>query len=155
MRNVFYTFCIKSMSGTPFYKLNDFINACSDERRVTVTRSVLEDAQRLFNLRSKKQILDAIYSENVEINDLVNSRELEKNKYKDKTGATIPVYVDAYYFTYTGEEGYLAFYLTPLPPNKWLLKSFHEPQKDSLTHFGDCFDPKLIESLKQFFNKGN
>jgi hypothetical protein len=149
------------MPNTPFYDLNDFINACSDERRVTIPHRVLDDAQRLFNLRSKKQVLDAIYTKDVAIKNFVNSRELEKNGFKDDKGSPIQVFVDAYYFEYSNDEeypnddGYLAFFLAPIPPNRWNLKSFHEPQKESVTQLGDCFDPKLIENLKKIVNKGN
>jgi len=137
------------MSRTPFYNLKDFIAACSNEQNVVVPRSVLDDAQRLFNICTKKQLLEAINIEDIKIGVFVNCNELEKNNYKDGMGCTIPVLVDAYYFQYSNEDGYLAFHLIPIPPNKWRLKSFHAPQKEALTQLGDCLDPKLIECLKK------
>ena len=152
--NILY-FLHKTMSESPKYDLTEFINACSDERNVVVPVSVLNDAQRLFNLRSKKQLLDAIYAKDVHITDFVNCRELEKNNFRDKSGNAIPVLVDAYYFCYTGDDGYLAFHIIPIPPNKWRLKSFHEQEKDAVTLLGDCLTPNQIERLKRIGNKGN
>lgn len=143
------------MAKTPLYDLNAFINACSNERNVVVPRSVLTDAQKLFNLRSKKQLLDAIYAKDVRITDFVNCNDLEKNHYKDTNGCIIPVRADAYYFCYTNEEGYLAFYIIPIPPHKWHLKSFHEPNKNATTQLGDCLAPQIIEKLKKIGHKGN
>ena len=144
------------MSNIPKYDLTEFINACSDERNVVVPVSVLNDAQRLYNLRSKKQLLDAIYAKDVRIVDFVNCKELEKDSFVDRaTGEIIPVFVDAYYFCYTGDEGYLAFHVVPIQHNKWRLKSFHERQKDAVTQLGDCLTLNQIECLKRIVKKGN
>jgi hypothetical protein len=104
----------------PYYNFNSFKDACSnDQNNVIPIYDVLNDADKIFNLRTKKQLLDFISNDGLEDLQLQITKIWEKNP--DKAN---PIMVDSYEFKTMSMRGYIAFMFNS-KTKKWLIKSFH------------------------------
>jgi len=111
----------KYKENIPSYDFADFKKACKKNNRdnIFLPPNVLADADKYFNLRSKKQILDFIQNNGLENQIFENTKPWENNPNKNK-----PIMVDAYEFETWGRRGYIAFMYND-KTNKWIIKSFH------------------------------
>ena len=102
------------------YDFADFKKACKNNKdNIYIPDNVLADADKYFNLRSRKQILDFIYNDGLENLIFDNNKLWEKNRNKTK-----PIMIDSYEFKSLGKRGYIAFMYND-ETNKWTIKSFH------------------------------
>lgn len=102
----------------PAYDFNDFKNACGDVNQVFVTLNAQEDADRCFNLKTQRRLLEFINNNGLEMLTHYNSKLLDKNFSPETT-----IMVDAYKFKTGNLHGYIAFYYSA-KTKKWIIKSF-------------------------------
>lgn len=101
------------------YNFENFKEACKNKDLIYIPNPVLADADKYFNLRSKKQILDFIGN-----NGLENLHYLYSNEWKNNPNRNIIIMIDNYEFTSLGKLGLIAFRYNN-ENNKWIIKSFH------------------------------
>lgn len=102
----------------PTYDFDEFKIACGNVNQVFVTPNAMEDADRCFNLKTQRRLLEFINNDGLEMLTHYNSKPLEKNFSSDT-----PIIVDAYTFKTGGIRGYIAFYYSA-KTKKWIIKSF-------------------------------
>ena len=112
------------MPGKKAYEIDEFIECCSKHpEQVVVMGDVLKDAQSIFHLYTKPELLGFIGNGGMEKLEFVNSKPLEKNIF------TVAPVIDAYEFYTRSILGYIAFYKSP--NGKWVIKSFHQSENRS------------------------
>lgn len=131
----------------PTYILKDFLTSCAVPQKVVVPERVINDAIRLYKLKSKEDLLDAFASEEISITGFINTRPLDYNP---------SIMADAYHFEYIEKPGYMAYHQSPnfSKNGKWVLKSFHEPIKGQATLLEDTNFGKVLELLKKGMIEG-
>ena len=108
------------MSGkNPFYDFKDFIDACS-KGNVSLWKSATEGAEKFFNLKTKKDLLEFIANEGLTQLEFINSASWKENPKPEKE-----ILIDAYKFRSGGTLGYIAFFYSPYTQN-WIIKSFKQ-----------------------------
>lgn len=100
-----------------YYDLEAFISACSGIGMVVIYKQAQEDADKLFKLRTQKEILDFIAGRGLEKLEFINTKPWEKNPEPENV-----IFVDAYNFNAMNQLGYIAI-MKPL--ENWVIKSFH------------------------------
>jgi hypothetical protein len=107
------------------YILAEFLNCCTHEqKKIQVLDSAMKDAQNIFHLYTKANLLDFIANGGLENIVWINTKPWGNNP-----DPANPVYVDAYHFVTGGILGYIAFF-----KNKtgiWIIKSFHQSNERS------------------------
>ena len=111
----------KKNKKNPSYNFLDFKKSCrkKNKNNVFIFSKALKGADKYFNLRTKKQILDFIYTDGLKNRYFYNTAPWEKTQNKNKQ-----IMVDAYEFESGSKRGYLAFMYNNCT-NKWIIKSFH------------------------------
>lgn len=102
----------------PSYNFNDFKHACNDENLVIPSKHAIENAETIFNLKTKKMLLYFISNDGLEELDFINTKPWEMNPDPDTV-----VMIDAYEFKSMNILGYIAFFYSERT-NKWIIKSF-------------------------------
>ena len=112
----------KKTKKDPSYDFLDFKKSCrknnNNRSNIFIFDEARKGADKYFTLRTKKQILDFIYTGGLENRFFYNTTPWEKNQNKNKQ-----IMVDAYEFESGNKRGYLAFMYNDLT-NKWIIKSF-------------------------------
>jgi len=110
----------KKKKKNPSYNFLDFKKSCrkKNKNNVFIFSKARKSADKYFNLRTKKQILDFIYADGLKNRYFYNTTPWEKNQNKNKQ-----IMVDAYEFESGNKRGYLAFMYNEFT-NKWTIKSF-------------------------------
>jgi len=104
----------------PYYKFGDFKKACGEDKNSVVPiGAVQKDAEDIFNLRTKTQLLEFISNNGLEDLEFQNEKIWDKNPNKSN-----PIRVDAYEFRSMFKLGYIAFMYNS-QTKKWIIKSFH------------------------------
>ncbi|MFW5879806.1 MAG: hypothetical protein ACOCUV_03170 [bacterium] len=133
------------MSKRPYYNFNDFKTACSSGANVIPINTVLDDANKDFNLKTKKELLNFIANNGLEELSHINQTPLRK------TNIPHDIIVDAYHFKTLDRLGYIAFFQNH--KMQWIIKSFHISDRAS-TPFKIAFKNAGIE-IDQFNLKGD
>jgi hypothetical protein len=103
----------------PAYKLDELVDRCGkNPDGVVLINTVLKDAQKIFRLNTKNDLLEFISNNGLEDIEFINTKPWEKNPDKENV-----VYVDAYSFRTMNILGYIAFFKSR---DKWIIKSFHQ-----------------------------
>ena len=103
-----------------YYHYNDFKEACcKNENSVIPINTVLQNAEKDFNLSPRSGLLSFICNDGLEDIQFVNTKDWENNP-RPKS----PIKVDGYKFRSRSKSGYIAFMFNTIT-NKWILKSFH------------------------------
>lgn len=103
----------------PYTFLKLFMRACKHDRKnVILWGTVLDDAERDFNLRTATQLYEFIAQGGLENVTHQNTKEWEKNPKPEN-----PILVHAYTFRTMCKIGYMAIMHNNLT-NKWIIKSF-------------------------------
>ena len=100
------------------YNFDDFKNACGNVSKVFAKPDALEDANRCFNLKTRRSLLEFINNDGLEMLTHYNSK-LWGNNPSPET----PIMVDAYKFRTGNLRGYIAFFYVE-KTKKWIIKSF-------------------------------
>jgi hypothetical protein len=112
----------------PTFRFDDFRRACKNSPdSVVLLKGVQNDADNIFNLRTKEQVLAFIANDGLESLRFVNSKPWKKNP--DKSNV---IQVDAYEFMSMSILGYIAF-MYSTKTGKWLIKSFHQSSNSNQT----------------------
>ena len=107
------------------YEIEEFIECCSKHpEKVVVTEDALKDAQSIFRLYTKPELLNFIGNGGMEKLAFVNSKPLEKSPFPEAP------FIDAYEFYTHSILGYIAFFKSP-KNGKWVIKSFHQSENRS------------------------
>ncbi|MCD4762751.1 MAG: hypothetical protein K8R28_01875 [Desulfobacterales bacterium] len=85
-------------------------------------KQATDDANKIFNLRTKKSLLAFIVNDGLEDLTFINKKKWEQNQNPDN-----PIEVYAYRFRTRAIVGYIAFMFNS-KTEKWLIKSFHQPE---------------------------
>ncbi|MBA3017102.1 MAG: hypothetical protein FP811_02910 [Desulfobacteraceae bacterium] len=97
--------------------------ACRDSPYDVIPfKQAMDDANKIFNLRTKKSLLAFIVNDGLEDLTFINKKEWEQNQNPDNS---IEVY--AYRFRTRAIAGYIAFMFNR-QTEKWLIKSFHQSE---------------------------
>lgn len=107
----------------PYNVFKEFKIACQDSpNSVIPIGQTLKDASNIFNLRTKRSLLDFIVNDGLEDLTFINKKKWELNPSPDD-----PIEVYAYRFKTRAIAGYIAFMFND-HTEKWLIKSFHQPK---------------------------
>jgi hypothetical protein len=100
------------------YSLDEFIDCCGkNPTKVFPINNVVKDAQNIFHLNTKSELLDFIGNGGLEEIEYLNTKPWENNPDKKSL-----IYVDAYQFKTMNILGYIAFFSNR---GNWIIKSFH------------------------------
>ena len=104
----------------------EFKNACDlTPKKVFLTGRVLDDAEKYYKLKTKRQLLEFIANDGLHELGFVN-----KTEWRDNFTPNKPLYVYAYHFRTNAIPGYIGIIKNELHGN-WFIKSIHPP-KDSV-----------------------
>jgi hypothetical protein len=113
------------MPNEPAYDIADFISCCNNNpEKVYMIGNTLKDAQTVFRLYTKHDVLEFIGNDGLETINFINSKLWEKNP-----DPTVAIFVDAYEFMTGGILGYIAFFKNKM--ENWVIKSFHQSNENS------------------------
>lgn len=104
--------------STPSYDFQNFKSACKIRKNVYVWRQAKEDADRIFNLKSTRNLLEFISNDGLEDLSFINKTEWKENPDKSND-----IMIDAYHFRTAYMLGYIAFFYNA-KQDKWIIKSF-------------------------------
>lgn len=129
------------MPNKPTYNLEDFITCCDkNPDGIHLINDTLKDAQNIFHLYTKANVLEFIANDGLEEINFINTKLLEKNP-----DPTIKIYVDAYEFMTGGILGYIAFFKNK--KDKWVIKSFHQSDRR-----GGIMESAIITAREKGYN---
>jgi hypothetical protein len=100
-----------------FYNFEEFMKECAalpDPISLRFFKDVLPDANRVFKIKSRNDLLSIIGNNEFQRISFYKTTEHDKNP---------SIKIDAFLFALDNKEGYLAIYKIN---NIWTLKSFHE-----------------------------
>jgi len=107
----------------PYNLFKMFKIACRDSPYDVIPfKQATDDANKIFNLRTKKSLLAFIVNDGLEDLTFINKKKWEQNQNPDN-----PIEVYAYRFRTRAIVGYIAFMFNS-KTEKWLIKSFHQPE---------------------------
>ncbi|NOQ45083.1 MAG: hypothetical protein GQ559_00140 [Desulfobulbaceae bacterium] len=107
----------------PYTKFKQFKTASKEcPGDVIPIGNVMRDAEAIFNLRTKSQLLEFIVNDGLEDLTYINKKPWEKNPDPEHE-----VIVYAFRFRTNAIPGYIAF-MYQNRTDKWLIKSFHMPE---------------------------
>lgn len=109
----------------PSYDFTAFKKACMNKTDVFIVSQALKDANNIFNLRTKNDLLEFIGNDGLEDLHFINTKEWEKNPDR-----SLKIQVDAYEFKTMNILGYIAFLYSP-HTKKWIIKSFKQSENRS------------------------
>jgi hypothetical protein len=113
------------MPARSAHDLAEFVDCCVREpKKIQVLDSAMKDAQNIFHLYTKANLLAFIANGGMEDMVLINTKPWENNP-----DPANPVYVDAYHFITGGVLGYIAFFKNKM--DIWVIKSFHQSNERS------------------------
>lgn len=112
----------------PEYSFDDFKQCCIENQAdVVAWQKALEDADKIFGLRTKTELLNFIGNDGLEDLTFINKKVWEKNPYPSS-----PILIDAYEFRSGAKLGYISFMHNP-KTGKWSIKSFHLSKNSNFT----------------------
>ena len=124
----------------PYNFFEEFKLACQDSPLdVIPIGETMVNSDRIFNLRTKKDLRSFIANNGLEELTYINKKIWEKNPHPEE-----PVQVYAYRFRTRAIPGYIAIMFSE-KTKKWLIKSFHTPN-DINTAMLDAFQKALDAS---------
>jgi hypothetical protein len=129
----------------PSYKLEDFLLACGETpSKIIPIEDTLNDARKIFKLKTKSELLDFISNGGLEKLEYINTKPWEKNP-----NPSVPILVDAYHFKSLFMLGYIAFFKNNTT-GYWMIKSFHLSDQRNTE-----LEIKLQDHLKRIKGKNN
>lgn len=112
----------------PEYTFSDFKRCCIENPADVVPwKPALDDADKIFGLKTKSELLNFIGNDGLEELTFYN-----KSMYYDKLGKPLNIFIDEYEFISGSKLGYIAF-MHNKKIGKWAIKSFHLSKNSNLT----------------------